>query len=109
VKITAEKREAGRFTFYTVRLHSAEGKEPFLEIKDCKLIDGSKGQFVGFPARKDDKDKWWPMVYASDGFQAEVIKVMNAATVRPTDTRTLSERRPKPPTSLADMVDDVPW
>jgi hypothetical protein len=44
-------------------------------------------------------------VYASDGFQAEVIKAMNAATVRPTDTRTLSERRPKPP--IAD--DDVPF
>ena len=104
MKITATKREAGKWTFYDVMLASAEGREPFLTIKDCKLIDGSKGQFVGFPARKDDKDKWWPMVYASDGFQAEIIKAMNAATVRPTDTRTLSERK-KPPVDM----DDIPF
>jgi DNA-binding cell septation regulator SpoVG len=92
--ITAEKREAGKYTFYTVSLASSPGKEPFMSIKDCKLIEGSKGAFVGFPSRKDDKDKWWPMVWANDAFQVEVVKAMRAST---TDTRTLSERRPKPP------------
>ncbi len=102
MKITATMRQAGKWTFYDVMVASAEGREPFITIKDCKLIEGSRGQFVGFPSRKDDKDKYWPMVYGSDGFQAEVIRAMNAAAP---DTRTISERRPKPPV----VDDDVPF
>jgi DNA-binding cell septation regulator SpoVG len=105
MKITATVRQAGKWTFYDVMLASAEGREPFLTIKDCKLIEGSKGQFVGFPSRKDDKDKWWPMVYGSDGFQAEVIRAMNAAEPPKTDPRTIAERRPKPPV----VDEDFPW
>jgi len=105
MKITAEARQGGKFTFYTIRLHSAEGKEPFLEIKDCRIIDGSKGRFISFPARKDDKDKWWPYLYASDGFQVEAIKAMDAATPAQ-DTRTHGERK-KP--TLIDMDNDVPF
>jgi hypothetical protein len=101
VKITATRREAGKWTFYDVMLASGEGKEPFLTIKDCKIVEGSKGQFVGFPSRKDG-EKWWPMVYGSDAFQVEVIRAMNA--VKTHDGRTLSERRPKPPV----VDDDLP-
>ena len=90
MKITATMRQAGKWTFYDVMFATAEGKEPFVTIKDCKLVDGSKGQFVGTPSRKDDKDKWWPMVYMSDACQAEVIKAMNAAA--PADTRTHGKR-----------------
>ena len=103
MKITAEKREAGRFTFYTVRIASQEGREPFLEIKDCKLIEGRNGPFVGFPARKDDKNKWWPMVYASDAFQVEIIKAMHAAE---TDKRTHAERKRATQTAIDD---DIPF
>lgn len=105
MKITAEARQGGKFTFYTIRLHSAEGREPFLEIKECRIIDGSKGRFISFPARKDDKDKWWPYLYASEGFQVEAIKAMDAATPKP-DTRTHAERK-KP--TLAEMEDDPPF
>ena len=101
--ITAEARQGGKYTFYTIRLATAEGRSPFLEIKDCKIIEGSKGRFVSFPARKDDKDKWWPCVYASDAFQVELIKAMDAATPK-ADTRTHAERK-KP--TLAN--DDVPF
>ena len=104
MKITAERREAGRFTFYTVELATAEGKDPFLTLKDLKIRDGSKGRFVSFPGYKDDKDKWWHYVYASDAFQVELIKAMDAAT--PKDTRTHAERK-KP--TLAEMDDDIPF
>lgn len=102
MKITAERREAGKFTFYTVRIASEFGT---LELKDLKIIDGSKGRFVGFPSRKDDRDKWWPYMYADDSFQVELIKAMDAATPKP-DTRTHAER--KAPT-LAEMDDDIPF
>lgn len=94
MKITAKMREAGKWTFYDVMLATSEGKEPFLTIKDCKMIEGSKGTFVGFPSRKDAQDKWWPMVYGSDEFQAAIITAMRS--VEP-DKRTIAERRPKPP------------
>ena len=95
MKITAVKREAGKWTFFDVALSSGEGKEPFLTLKDCKIMEGSKGQFVSFPARKDEAAKWWPMVYGSDAFQVECIKAMNAA-------------QPKPAAALADH-DDIPF
>ena len=107
MKISAERREAGRFTFYTVELATAEGKDPFLTLKDLKIRDGSKGRFVSFPGYKDDKDKWtkyWPYLYASEAFQVELIKAMDAAT--PKDTRTHAERK-KP--TLAEMDDDIPF
>lgn len=109
MKISAEARGVGTTTFYTVKLSSGEGREPFLEIKDLKIIDGSKGRFVGFPARKDEKGgvtKYWPYLYASEAFQVGLMKAMDAATPKQ-DTRTLAER--KKPTPLADMADDVPW
>ena len=93
MKITAKMREAGKWTFYDVMLASAEGREPFLTIKDCKLVEGSKGPFVGFPARKDG-EKWWPMMYGNDEFQAAIITAMRS--VEP-DKRSIAERRPKPP------------
>ena len=107
MKISAEARGVGTTTFYTVKLASGEGREPFLEIKDLKIIDGSKGRFVSFPARKDEKGgvtKYWPYLYASDAFQVELIKAMDAAT--PKDTRTHAERK-KP--TLAEMDDDIPF
>jgi hypothetical protein len=94
MKITAEGRSVGTTTFYTIKLASGEGREPFLELKDCKVIEGSKGRFVGFPARKEDKGgvtKYWPYMYASEAFQIELIKAMDAATPKP-DTRTHGER-----------------
>jgi hypothetical protein len=105
VNITAEARQGGKFTYYTIRLATAEGRAPFLEIKDCRLIEGGKGRFVSFPARKDDKDKWWPHVYASDAFQVELIKAMDAATPRQ-DTRTLGQMRKG---SAGDEDQDVPF
>ena len=69
MKITAERREAGRFTFYTVELATAEGKDPFLTLKDLKIRDGSKRRFVSFRGYTGDKHKWWHSLYASEAFQ----------------------------------------
>ena len=106
MKITAKARQGGEYTFYDVMLATAEGKEPFLTVKDCMVIDGSKGRFVSFPARKDNKDKWWPMLYASDAFKVELIKAMDAATPKQ-DTRTHAER--KKPTVADDDDSLIPF
>lgn len=62
---------------FNVSLASGEGKQPFITIKGCRLVDGAKGQFVSWPARKLDSGKWWNHVYASDGFQAAVVAEVN--------------------------------
>jgi hypothetical protein len=103
VKLTAESRQAGKWTFYNLSLASGEGKEPFITIKDCRIIDGSKGRFISFPARKDDAGKFWPHVWADDAFQVAAIKAMDAAS--PRDTRTHAERK-RPP---QDDFEDAPW
>jgi hypothetical protein len=55
-------------------LHSEEGAEAFLSIKGCSIKDSAKGQFVSYPARKKDDGTWWKHVWASDKFNASIIK-----------------------------------
>jgi DNA-binding cell septation regulator SpoVG len=58
---------------FNVCLSSAAGKEPFLVVKGCRVVDGSKGRFISWPARKKDDGGWWNHVYASEGFQAAIL------------------------------------
>jgi DNA-binding cell septation regulator SpoVG len=58
---------------FNVALSSGEGKEPFLTIKGCRVVDGAKGRFISFPSRKLDSGKYWNHVYASEGFQAAIL------------------------------------
>ena len=80
-----------------------QGAEPFLEIKDCRLIDGKNGAFVSYPARKDDKGKYWPYLYGGETFNAHVVKLAQAGlpqTARP---------KPKGGSGFDDMADDPPF
>ncbi len=70
----------GKYPSYNVGLASREGAKPFLEIKGCKLMNGSKGQFVSYPSRKQDDGKYWNHVWASDDFNKVVIQKMLEAT-----------------------------
>ncbi len=86
---------------FNVNLHSKEGAQPFLEIKGVRIVQGSKGDFISWPATKNAKtDKYWNHVYGSEAFNTAVL---NEARKAAPDTRTLAERRPKPP-----VVDDEP-
>lgn len=77
---------------FNVSLSSAQGKEPFLTIKGCRVVDGSKGRFVSWPAKKLDSGKWWNHVYASEGFQTAVLQALDAQQ----DTRTHAEQKRAP-------------
>jgi hypothetical protein len=75
VKISIEHHQ-GRYPSFNVGLSSAEGKEPFLVIKGCRIVDGKKGRFVSWPARKNENDgkvDYWNHVWASDAFMQAVI------------------------------------
>lgn len=77
--IAIEWRDGAKWPTFKIILAKVEGAEPFLEIKDCRLIDGKNGQFVSYPARKDDKGKYWPYLYGGEAFNAHVVKLAQAA------------------------------
>lgn len=72
MKITIEHISGDRPQF-NVALSSAEGREPFLTVKGCRLVDGKNGSFVSWPARKLDSGKYWQHVWGSEAFNAAVL------------------------------------
>ena len=65
----------GKWPSFDIMLHGTKGAEPFLTIKGCCIVQGSNGSFVSYPARKDDKGKYWNHVYGGDKFNEHVIKL----------------------------------
>ena len=78
---------------FNAEVASAEGKEPFVTIKGCRLVNGKNGEFVSYPATKNEKTgKYWQHVWCSEAFSAAVLA--EAQRTRPVaDTRTLTERK----------------
>ena len=106
MKITVEWFDGDKPQF-NVSLASGEGKQAFMTVKGCRIIDGTKGQFISWPAKKNEATgKYWNHVYCSEQFNSAVLE--EAIKSKPKqDTRTLAER--KRPTPLADMDDDIPF
>lgn len=64
---------------FNVGLASKEGADPFLTIKGCRVVDGSKGRFVSWPAKKMESGKYWQHVYANEAFQRAVLEAYDEA------------------------------
>lgn len=59
---------------FNVELCSKEGAEAFLSIRGCRIVSGSKGEFVSFPATKNQStNKYWNHVWANEKFAAAVL------------------------------------
>lgn len=84
---------SGKYPQFNVALASAEGREPFLTVKGCRIVDGSKGRFVSWPATKQDSGKYWNHVWASEAFGDAVLQAADKA--RPPSRR--SERDDEEP------------
>lgn len=91
---------------FNVMLHTAKGSEPFLEIKGCRIVNGTNGPFVSWPATKGNNGKYWNHVYAGEKFAAHVLALAQGGQAR----------RPPPPrpaprasSGFEDMADDVPF
>lgn len=78
MKITCEWRD-GKYPTFNVSLASKEGAEPFLTIRDCRIVDGSKGKFVSWPAKKLDSGKYFSYCWGSDAFQSAVLAEVEKA------------------------------
>jgi DNA-binding cell septation regulator SpoVG len=87
-------------------LQLANGAEPFLTVFGCKLMSGSKGPWVSFPARKSDDGKWWNHCKASEAFQAAILAEIDKMPKTVAEKRSADSWKGK---SLADAPDDVPW
>ena len=64
---------------FNLDLASSEGKEAFLSIKGCRLVESTKGEFISFPSRKNEQTgKYWNHVWANAAFQTKVIEIAKA-------------------------------
>jgi DNA-binding cell septation regulator SpoVG len=81
---------------FNVNLSSSPDKDAFLQVKGCRIVAGRNGDFVSWPAKKNEQTgKYWNHCYASDAFNAAVLEKAQASKPAQ-DTRTLAERkRPK--------------
>jgi hypothetical protein len=65
---------------FNVELASRPGAEAFLSVKGCRIVDGTKGPFVSYPATKNTTTgKWWSHCWGSDAFNAVVLSKAQAS------------------------------
>jgi DNA-binding cell septation regulator SpoVG len=77
MEVTIKPWEGGKFD---VMVASKEGAEPFLTIKSCRIVSGKNGDFVSYPATKNEKTgKYWNHVYCNDKFNAVVLSKAHEA------------------------------
>jgi DNA-binding cell septation regulator SpoVG len=99
---------------FNVTLTSPGKTEPFVTIKGCRVVSGSNGPFVSWPARKMDNGKYWNHVYASNEFTAAVLAAYNSSideappAPRQRPAAPAPSRRP-PPNPIDPRDDDVPF
>jgi DNA-binding cell septation regulator SpoVG len=77
MEISIEHKD-GKYPSFNVHLSSKAGADPFLTIRGCRIVDGSKGQFVSYPSRKQDDGKYWNHIWANDKFNAMVLEKATA-------------------------------
>jgi hypothetical protein len=77
---------------FNVELASKEGAEPFLSVKGCRIVEGSKGAFVSYPATKNaTTGKWWSHVWGGEKFNAVVLSKAQESMPK------AGSKRPAPP------------
>jgi DNA-binding cell septation regulator SpoVG len=97
------KHFPGQYPSFNVSLSTKEGMEPFIEIKGCKIMSGSNGEFVSWPSRKLDSGKYWNHVYASNAFNEAVLKAAKVEAPAPV------QAAPKAAPAGFDDMSDVPF
>lgn len=87
---------------FNVNLSSKPGEEEFLSIKGCRIVDGTKGFFVSWPATKNQSTgKYWNHVWGSERFNAVVLSKAQASIPK-------APARRQEPAGSGD-IDDIPF
>ena len=94
----------GKYPSFNVGIASKEGKEPFLEIKSCRIVQGKDGEFVSTPSTKNESTgKYWNHAYFSKDFAAVVLEKANESMPK-------QEQKPQgAPVKSDNFDDDIPW
>jgi len=97
----------GKLSF-NVGLTTKEGRDEFLSIKGCRIVTGKDGDFVAYPATKNENTgKWWNHVWGSDEFNSVILeKALHSrpSTGMPAPTKTSSNSQ-----NSGDFEDDIPF
>lgn len=92
----------GKYPSFNVGIASAEGKEEFLSIKGCRIVNGQNGEFISWPATKNEQSgKYWNHVWASDAFGSHVLKLAK-------ESQPQHSQPPRQP-ARNDFASDVPF
>lgn len=106
------KHFSGQYPSFNVSLHTSADSEPFIEIKGCRLVSNSTGEFISWPSRKKDDGKYWNHIYASENFNAAVKKKAKESLAEVAPVSPPAAPPPPPPrktlASIA-MDDDIPF
>lgn len=95
---------------FNVALQNPGQDEPFVTIKGCRIVNGSKGPFVSFPAKKLDSGKYWNHVYASQAFSDAIIRAANQdAPPKPRQQPARQAPKQATGTGFDNMDDDIPF
>jgi DNA-binding cell septation regulator SpoVG len=82
---------------FNIELSSQHGKDPFLTVRGCRIVNGSKGEFISMPSTKNEATgKYWNHAIASDAFQKTVLELAKAS--QPQESRKAS-----------DIEDEIPF
>jgi hypothetical protein len=103
MEITTKWQE-GKYPSFNLMLASKEGAEPFITIKSCSIMQGSKGEFVKYPSKKMDDGKWFNYIYANEKFNVVVLEKAKAS-----QPRQLSEPTRKPVVEDLDDGSGLPF
>lgn len=97
--ISIEHRD-GKYPSFNINLHAKDGVDPFLVIRGCRIVQGSKGEFVSGPASKKSDGSYFNHTYMSDKFNSAVLEKARASMPR-------KASKPAPAAQADD--DDIPF
>lgn len=101
MQIEVEHKD-GKYPSFNLVLRTGPGKDPFMIVRGCRIVNGANGDFISYPSRKQDDGKYWNHVYGSKEFNDIVMSVANHAAAAKPKAAAQSK-------SVVDMSSDIPW
>ena len=95
----------GKYPSFNLILRTGAGKDPFMIVRGCRIVQGQNGEFISYPSRKQDDGKYWNHVYGSKEFNDIVLSAAHKAE----KAAPAPAKQAPAGNSVQDMDDDIPW
>jgi DNA-binding cell septation regulator SpoVG len=99
LQIEVEHKD-GKYPSFDLILRNGAGKDPFMIIRGCRIVNGVKGDFVSYPSRKSEDGKYWNHVWAATPFNDVVLNAARTTAAKPA-------KKAEP--TVIDMESDLPF